>query len=62
MGKLLKLNISGNVTAPKDAMRKHHKTWNVVQSGHCTVVFLYLAAAIGRQHHGTMIGKIFRGF
>jgi len=32
------------VTAPKDAMRKHHKKWNVVQSGHCTVVLLHLAA------------------
>ena len=41
-------------TAPKDAMRKHHKKWNVVQSGHCTVVLLHLVAAAGRQHHGTV--------
>jgi len=26
-------------------MRKHHKKWNVVQSGHCTVVLLHLAAS-----------------
>jgi len=32
------------VTAPKDIMRKHHKKWNVVQLGHCTVVLLHLAA------------------
>ena len=32
------------VTAPKDAIRKHHKNWNVVQSGHCTVVLLRLAS------------------
>ena len=25
-------------------MRKHHKKWNVVQSGHCTVVLLHLAS------------------
>ena len=35
-------------------MRKHHKKWNVVQLGHCTVVLLHLAAATGRQHHGTV--------
>jgi len=35
-------------------MRKHHKKWNVVQSGHCTVVLLHLAAATGRQHHGAV--------
>ena len=43
-----------SVTAPKDAMRKHHKKWNVVQSGHCTVVLLHLVAATGRQHHCTV--------
>jgi len=26
-------------------MRKHHKKWNVVQSGHCTIVLLHLAAS-----------------
>jgi len=35
-------------------MRKHHKKWNVVQSGHCTVVLLHLVAATGRQHHCTV--------
>ena len=35
-------------------MRKHHKKWNVVQSGHCTVVLLHLVAAAGRQHHGAV--------
>ena len=36
-------------------MRKHHKKWNVVQSGHCTVVLLHPAAAAGRQHYRTVI-------
>jgi len=35
-------------------MRKHHKKWNVVQSGHCTVVLLHLAAATGKQRHRTV--------
>jgi len=48
-----------SVTAPKDAMRKHHKKWNVVQSGHCTVVLLHLAEAAGRQHHGTVTLRLF---
>jgi len=40
-------------------MRKHHKKWNVVQSGHCTVVFLHLAAATGRQRHRTVTSCCF---
>jgi len=41
------------VAAPKDAMRKHHKKWNVVQSGHCTVALLHLASHRQVLYHDT---------